>query len=325
MFQFERSEREGVAVLTLAGNLDAATSAGLKKEVVTLTDSKRTRVAVDLGPADAHRFDGRRRPHLAVQARPRRRRRRSLRGAHRAAQGDLSPPRLDRSLDLAPVARRSAGQAEGLTRMALARRASTGSSASRRFSLDAPCLVGRGPYNHVVLDDTRISRQHAKISPEPGGHVVYDLNSANGTFVNDVQVKRQKLTAGDVLRFGPVHLQVRVGGARSAPGRSRSAKFMEVHTQVGRRSAVEDHRFARRVAGDQPGRGARPGRARGRRSQAAHALRVHAVDRDHARAGRAVRAYPAQPARAVSRGRGGRRLPARADDGDDGAAQGDAA
>ena len=49
MFQFERSEREGVTVLTLAGNLDAATSAGLKKEVVMLTDGGKTRVAVELG------------------------------------------------------------------------------------------------------------------------------------------------------------------------------------------------------------------------------------------------------------------------------------
>jgi anti-sigma B factor antagonist len=48
MFQFERSERDGVTVLSLQGNLDAATSGGLKKEVVTLTDSGKTRVAVEL-------------------------------------------------------------------------------------------------------------------------------------------------------------------------------------------------------------------------------------------------------------------------------------
>src|SRR5256885_17067090 len=83
-----------------------------------------------------------------------------------------------------------------------------GDLAGRRYSLDAPCLVGRGPYNHVVLDDTRVSRQHAKASPEPGGHVVYDLNSANGTFVNDVQVKRQKLSAGDVVRLGPLSFRL---------------------------------------------------------------------------------------------------------------------
>ena len=68
-----------------------------------------------------------------------------------------------------------------------------GELSGKRFPLDSPCLVGRGPLNHVVLDDPRISRQHAKVSPESGGHVVYDLNSANGTYVNDVPVKRKKL------------------------------------------------------------------------------------------------------------------------------------
>lgn len=108
-----------------------------------------------------------------------------------------------------------------------------GELAGRRFPLDAPCLVGRGPYNHVVLDDTRISRQHAKISPEAGGHVVYDLNSANGTWVNDLQVKRQKLKAGDVVRFGPFAFKFesdqRTGRHLAHPG----GKFVEVLTSVG--------------------------------------------------------------------------------------------
>ncbi|HEY1584132.1 MAG TPA: FHA domain-containing protein, partial [Polyangia bacterium] len=104
--------------------------------------------------------------------------------------------------------------------------------AGRRFSLDAPCLVGRGPYNHVVLDDTRISRQHAKISPEPGGHVVYDLNSANGTFVNEVQVKRQKLSPADVVRFGPFTFRFE-SAALDNTGPLKVGKFMEAQTQVG--------------------------------------------------------------------------------------------
>ena len=49
MFQFDRSEREGVTVLTVVGNLDASTAAGLKTAVVALTDGGKTRVAVDLG------------------------------------------------------------------------------------------------------------------------------------------------------------------------------------------------------------------------------------------------------------------------------------
>src|SRR5438309_1404493 len=120
MFQFERSEREGVTVLTLVGNLDAATSAGLKKEVVTLTDGGKNRVAVDM----------------------------------------------------------------------------------------------------------------AKVSPEPGGHVVYDLNSANGTFVNEIQVKRQKLSPGDVVRFGPFSFKFE-SEAIDRTGPIKVGKFMEVHTQVG--------------------------------------------------------------------------------------------
>ncbi len=110
-----------------------------------------------------------------------------------------------------------------------------GELGGRRFTLDTPCLVGRGPYNHVVLDDTRISRQHGKISPEAGGHVAYDLNSANGTFVNDVQVKRQRLQPNDILRFGPFRFRFDDDGAQQvATTQSKPpSKFVEVLTLVG--------------------------------------------------------------------------------------------
>jgi serine phosphatase RsbU (regulator of sigma subunit) len=109
-----------------------------------------------------------------------------------------------------------------------------GELSGRRFVLDAPCLVGRGPYNHVVLDDTRVSRQHAKISPESGGHVVYDLNSANGTFVNDIQVKRQKLSANDIVRFGPFSFKFESRGTLDTTSPIKVGnKFVEVQTQVG--------------------------------------------------------------------------------------------
>jgi anti-sigma B factor antagonist len=48
MFSFERSERDGITVLSLVGNLDAATAAGLKEEVVALSDAKKKSVAVDM-------------------------------------------------------------------------------------------------------------------------------------------------------------------------------------------------------------------------------------------------------------------------------------
>src|SRR5262249_56929350 len=71
------------------------------------------------------------------------------------------------------------------------------------FVLEAPCLGGRAALNHVIIDDPRISRQHAKIAQEEGGYVVYDLNSANGTFVDEQPVKRKRLEFGQTVRFGP--------------------------------------------------------------------------------------------------------------------------
>jgi phosphoserine phosphatase RsbU/P len=71
-----------------------------------------------------------------------------------------------------------------------------------RLPINSPILVGRGPYNHVVIDDTRVSWQHARIAPQRDGLVIYDLNSTNGTMVNGETVTRQTLKANDVVCFG---------------------------------------------------------------------------------------------------------------------------
>jgi serine phosphatase RsbU (regulator of sigma subunit) len=71
-----------------------------------------------------------------------------------------------------------------------------------------PMLVGRGAHNHLVLNDYRISRQHARVTPEQDGFVVYDLNSANGTFVNGDAVRRRQLTPQDEVSFGPISFKL---------------------------------------------------------------------------------------------------------------------
>ena len=45
-------------------------------------------------------------------------------------------------------------------------------------------VMGRGPLNDVVLDDTGVSRQHAGIRGGTEGYWIADLGSQNGTFVN---------------------------------------------------------------------------------------------------------------------------------------------
>jgi len=77
-----------------------------------------------------------------------------------------------------------------------------------RLPVDAPIIVGRGGYNHLVLEDSHLSRQHARVAPEDDGCVVYDLDSVNGTFVNGIAVRRHVLSANDVVSFGPYIFRV---------------------------------------------------------------------------------------------------------------------
>jgi Nif-specific regulatory protein len=67
--------------------------------------------------------------------------------------------------------------------------------------------LGRAPSNDVVLHDERASRVHAEILFAPGGWVVRDLQSRNGTTVNGIAVISERpLAAGDVICIGLVQI-----------------------------------------------------------------------------------------------------------------------
>lgn len=69
----------------------------------------------------------------------------------------------------------------------------------------ARCIVGRGPWAQLQLEQGTVSAEHASIYFEGGAWKVRDLGSRNGTFLNgqpiDVRAT-QTLAAGDGLRFG---------------------------------------------------------------------------------------------------------------------------
>jgi hypothetical protein len=66
--------------------------------------------------------------------------------------------------------------------------------------------VGRARANDVVLDDVAVSSQHCRIRHEEGDFVLHDLQSTNGTYVNEQKVSRHRLAAGDVIRLGETQL-----------------------------------------------------------------------------------------------------------------------
>jgi ABC transport system ATP-binding/permease protein len=67
---------------------------------------------------------------------------------------------------------------------------------------------GRDPRNDVVLDHPVVSRFHAALEWQAGTWLVKDLNSSNGTFVNERGVQQCLLQAGDVLHIGPYEFQL---------------------------------------------------------------------------------------------------------------------
>ena len=62
--------------------------------------------------------------------------------------------------------------------------------------------IGRNEGNSVVIDNLAVSGFHARIDPAGGDFILTDLQSTNGTFVNDNKVVSHKLNHGDNIIIG---------------------------------------------------------------------------------------------------------------------------
>ena len=68
--------------------------------------------------------------------------------------------------------------------------------------------LGSRTGNTIVLPVRGVSRQHAVLKCAPGGLMLEDSGSRNGTRVNGVRVQRTRLEPGDEIRLGPVTLRL---------------------------------------------------------------------------------------------------------------------
>jgi Nif-specific regulatory protein len=67
---------------------------------------------------------------------------------------------------------------------------------------DEPVLIGRQAGATLKIGSASVSRRHAVIERDGDRFVIADLGSRNGTFVNDVPVRRRELQHGDRVRIG---------------------------------------------------------------------------------------------------------------------------
>ncbi len=63
-------------------------------------------------------------------------------------------------------------------------------------------IVGRAPDNEIYINSKFVSRHHAQLISDDRGCVIEDLNSTNGVFLGEKQVKKYRLRHGDVVTLG---------------------------------------------------------------------------------------------------------------------------
>ena len=89
----------------------------------------------------------------------------------------------------------------------------TGPDMGSRYRLGAqPAVLGRGDECEIRINDQSVSRRHARIEFGPEGFFAIDLQSTNGTFVNNSPITMARLADGDYLRVGNCIYRFLVGG-----------------------------------------------------------------------------------------------------------------
>ncbi len=129
----------------------------------------------------------------------------------------------------------------------------SGEDAGRVLEVDRPLVLGRVEGAGLVIRDARASRSHAELTPVEDGLLLRDLDSANGTFVDDRPATELILHGGEEIRIGgvriavlaeeppvtgaPIAESVRPEARRASEGASWSmiTRLIEARTRRGRR------------------------------------------------------------------------------------------
>ncbi len=95
----------------------------------------------------------------------------------------------------------------------------------KKFSLNKDKLVlGKSSLADIIIKDSSVSSRHAEISFERGQWSLSDLNSTNGSYINNTRLKHKTLlNPGDLLQFGVVQLVF----GQELPAGASASKFLK--------------------------------------------------------------------------------------------------
>jgi hypothetical protein len=81
---------------------------------------------------------------------------------------------------------------------------------NQSWNLDSDEItLGRSSSNGIVVDDANASRNHAQLSRRADEWWITDLDSTNGTLVNDAMIKERRLNHGDRIKIGATEIEYR--------------------------------------------------------------------------------------------------------------------
>ena len=93
-------------------------------------------------------------------------------------------------------------------------------------------IVGRGATFDIVIDEDMVSRRHAKITTFHDGVMLHDLNSTNGTSVNQQKIQgAQRLQAGDFITIGTCILELMTHAQAYQDSANASAGYNQTEPQ----------------------------------------------------------------------------------------------
>ena len=73
------------------------------------------------------------------------------------------------------------------------------------YSIHSSITIGRSNKNDIVIKDPFISKNHARIEKKHNEYYIEDLNSSNGTFINNEQIFNPiRLEHGDTITMGQI-------------------------------------------------------------------------------------------------------------------------
>jgi len=119
---------------------------------------------------------------------------------------------------------------------------------------DLGIVVGRTPDCSLFIDDSTVSKKHAKVVIQGEQLLLVDLGSTNGTFVNGISIASHLLTDGDHVRFAQISFRFRAKPSFVMESVAKDRRQTRVLEQLRRLSsevlATESERTAIRAATD---------------------------------------------------------------------------